>query len=1054
MNKADGAFVNELEHIVGKDRVRSDTRECKLYSKDIGVMPKLISPFVAAGVAGAVVRPRNEDDVVAIVNAARERRIPIVARGASSSGYGGVLPLPGATVVDMNDMNACISLDEELEYATVEAGAVWEDVEYWLNNKGYMLCAYPSSAPSSTVAGWLAQGGSGFGAYRFGGVRDTVVSARVVLPTGEVREFTGSDLRTYVAEAEGTTGIITQVTYKVRKQTPLHVRLISLPDEEALGTMLERIVASAAPIYSISFLNPTSVRLKKTLPPRTCHAFEEAEEEHTAQLAREVPDGYLLLIACDQQDADIVDVVLTKAASEAQGSFLSDETANLEWEERFNTMRLKKIGPSIVPTEVVVPRANLVQTLSDIKRKVHQEFVLEGTITNADEAVLLGYIPHDERRFSFNVAYALSLSVIRIAQGHGGRVYATGLYFRNQANTVFGPERLQALDQFKNEYDAADIMNPGKVFARKNEPGGALDKLMGLAKACEPVIRPFANAAKAKPYDEDEMPTERNNVPGEVAYHALACARCGYCVRTCEQYSGNRWESQSPRGKYALIKEAWQGNETWDRDAINTVMSCTTCERCELRCQLQLPVSHSSMILRGKLVEEEKLGTFPPFEMMAASLENEGDIWAGKREHRDAWLPADVREKIPEKADIMYFAGCTASYVENDIAESTLRLLQDAGYNVTYLGNEESCCGIPMKMAGKWDLFEQIYERNTAAARAHGAKTIVTSCPACALVWKEMYAEVAEKRGETYEFEVKHYSELLSDAVKNNKLDLVRNPFEGKTVTFHDSCHLGRAQGIYQPPRDILQAIPGISYEEMEHHCEDGICCGSVITLVADIDRAPVLGNQRLQEAVDCGADTVVAACPCCQVQLRDSANKNNLPLEIDDLARAVASAAGHDIPKSDANTTYMWGRFDKFIRLMKPEVMAKFMTALFPQMLCAMGPMGRLMPAMAKTKAGAALMEAMMPKLFPKMAPGIMDAVMDDMIDLMAEYMGEMPPDMASMMPDLIPKTMKQLMPTYIPELVPYLVPLFMDYLKEAPRMRDQECGCQRDALPASSAR
>jgi FAD/FMN-containing dehydrogenase len=427
MKRVDGAFVHELQCIVGSDRVRSDTRECKLYSKDIGVMPKLVTPFVAAGIAGAVVRPRNETDVVAIVNAAREHQVPIVARGASSSGYGGVLPLPGATVVDMTDLNACISLDEQLESVTVEAGAVWEDVEAWLHRHGYMLCTYPSSAPSSTVAGWLAQGGSGFGAYRYGPVQDTVLSARAVLPTGEVREFSGTELRTYIAEAEGITGIITQVTYRVRKETPLHVRLLWIPDEEALGAALGRIEASSAPIYSLTFLNPTSVRLKKTLPPRTCHAYEEAEEAHTAQLAQEVPDGYLLLVACDQPDAERVDEVLAQAAEEAGGHFLSDEIADHEWEQRFNTMRLKRIGPSIIPTEVVVPRAKLVQTLLDIKRKVHQEFVLEGTITRDDEAVLLGYIPHDERRFAFNVAFALALSVIRIAQGYGGRVYATGV---------------------------------------------------------------------------------------------------------------------------------------------------------------------------------------------------------------------------------------------------------------------------------------------------------------------------------------------------------------------------------------------------------------------------------------------------------------------------------------------------------------------------------------------------------------------------------------------------------------------------------------------------
>lgn len=354
--------------------------------------------------------------------------------------------------------------------------------------------------------------------------------------------------------------------------------------------------------------------------------------------------------------------------------------------------------------------------------------------------------------------------------------------------------------------------------------------------------------------------------------------------------------------------------------------------------------------------------------MMAASLADEGDIWAGKRMHRADWLPEDVKAKLPEKADVLYFAGCTASYVETDIAEATLRLLQDSGLNVTYLGTEESCCGVPMKMAGKWDLFTDVYHRNVAAARAAGAKTIVTSCPACALVWKEMYAEEAKRLGEPYDFEVKHYSEVVAPALADGTLKLEKPLFEGHTVTFHDSCHAGRAQGIYEPPRIVLKAIPGIDYVEMEHNREEGICCGSVVTLVGELPVAPKLGCARLDEAVNAGADTVIALCPCCQVQLRDSAQKGNFDLKVDDLARVVANAAGYDIPESEVYTTYMWSYFERFITLMQPQQMANFMVRLFPQMLDAMpGGMGNMMRTMGKSNAGAAMMTKMMPMMFPR---------------------------------------------------------------------------------------
>ncbi|MDO8986779.1 MAG: (Fe-S)-binding protein, partial [Coriobacteriia bacterium] len=405
-------------------------------------------------------------------------------------------------------------------------------------------------------------------------------------------------------------------------------------------------------------------------------------------------------------------------------------------------------------------------------------------------------------------------------------------------------------------------------------------------------------------------------IPGEVAFMAYACARCGYCVPTCEQYAGRGWESHSPRGKYAYLREVMEGREKFDRTAVDTFLVCTTCEVCNTRCQLQIPVEHNWMAMRGKLVQDEKRGTFPPFEMIKASLESELDIWAGKRENRANWVPDDIKPKLADEnggwnkqADMLYFAGCTASFVEIDVAEASVRLLTDAGYDIGYMGTDEACCGIPMKVSGKWDMFETIYDHNVSEARKRGAKTIITSCPACALVWKEMYANIAADRGEPYEFEVKHYSELVSEALGDGRLEL-KNPIEGR-LTFHDSCHAGRAQGLYEPPRDMLKAIPGVDYVEMEHNREEGYCCGSVLTLIGEPAVAPVLGKFRLQEALDVKADTVVALCPCCQVQLRDSNIKNDMGLKVDDLSRIVAQAAGYDIPESTEQAMYYWGYFE-----------------------------------------------------------------------------------------------------------------------------------------------
>lgn len=1013
----------KLQEVVGEENVRFDQRTRVVYSQDVGAMPKLIKPFLPVGTPGAVVRPRTVKALQDLMAYAREQGIPLVPRAWGSAGYGGTVPPKDAIVVDMTGWTKIVDVDKENLTVTTQAACVWELIDREIKQHGLTLRMYPSSYPVASPGGMLAQGGSGFGSYEYGSFADTVVSCQVVMPTGEVKTFSGNELRSYIYEAEGTTGIITEVTFKVRKLEDEIHELIACDSSDALQKFLDEVYGRKIPLWTMLTFNPTSVALKEKLPARSMHSYETMRDKP------KIPEAYLVMIAYPAARKDQVDADLHAAAQAAGATFLPEAAAEYEWEERFSPMRLKRVGPSIIPTEVIIPAKNFGAALKEIDEKIKQSFVMEAMCTHDGNVVLLGFIPHDERSFGFNVAFELSLAVTNIAKRNGGKAYSTGLYFKSEAESVFGRERYEELTRYKESIDPNYLLNPNKVVGKK----GTIDHLMSLASRMDGLIRPIANRAVAPKRLRRKQQADKNGVPGEVGFDAYACSRCGYCIPTCEQYSVRGWESDSPRGKYTWIREIMEGRAKWDRDAIDTMMLCTTCEMCNNRCQLYLPVEHDWMKMRGELVHEQKFGTFPPFEMMGAALESEGDIWAGKRENRDGWLPDDLRERLHENGEYLYFPGCTASYVEHDIAEATTRLLLDAGYDLAYMGNDENCCGIPMKMAGKWDLFEEIYERNVAEAKKRGVKTIVTSCPACALSWKELYRDVAKKRGEKYDFKVKHYSELIAEAIKDGRLKPDHALPELGKVTFHDSCHAGRAQGIYDEPRTMLDAIPGLEYQEMKHCREEGICCGSVLTLVGEMEVAPKLGNHRLQEAVEIGADTVVAMCPCCQVQLRDSVEKNNLPLKVEDLSRVAALSCGYDIPSSSDESLKQWGYFEKFIPLMRPQNMAKVMEKVFPQMLDAMpAGMGKMMVPFAKSGAGRGMIAAMMPKMFPMMAPSILDKVMPDLIGAVKETVGEIPEDMNELLPDLLPVTMEHMMPSYLPELIPHVVPLFVDFLEK----------------------
>ena len=994
-----------------------DRVERKLYSHDVGSIPKLIKPFMPAGLADAVVRPADEQSLVDLMKVARANSVQVVPRGAASSGYGGAVPQNGAVVVDMRRFRRILAVDKAAMTATVEAGAVWQDVEAALAKDGLALLMYPSSLPSSTVGGWLAQGGAGFGSFRNGYFKDIVTAVRVVLPSGETVTMTGADLE-LIADAEGTTGFITQVTFRVQPLEGVELLAASFPTAEALQGALAEVADQGIDLWSVSFFNPAATALAKKMPVKTHHGHPMIELPHTP----DVPESYVALFAWTTGSRE-VNLALKDIVAEAGGQSLSDEIARHEWDLRFKPMRLKRLGPSIVPTEVVIPLDKLAATLREADARVKQPLVIEGMGVHGREYVLLGFIPHDERTFGYNAAFGLSLSVIKAAEEMGGRPYSTGMYFKGHADQILGAERVSRLQQFKSRVDEADLMNPGKIWG-----GGSLTTLMGAAESMEPMVRVAGNA-----FSSDVGETfsgGKHGIPDDVAEYAYACAQCGYCVEPCEQYSSRGWESHSPRGKWYYIREVLEGREKFSQDMVDRILLCTTCEWCEHTCPLDLPIEPSWVKLRGKLINDDKMMTIPPFEIMAASLEKEGNIWAAYRANRSEWMPEQIKEKLPDSAKIAYFAGCTASYVEPDIGQGSVALLDAAGVEFTYLGEEENCCGIPMLVSGKWDVWEANMRKNVEAMKAKGVETVVTSCPACHLVWKTYYKDWCDKLGIEYKIESKHYSEVVQDQVNAGKLGFPEHV--PMTVTFHDSCHLGRASGIYEPPRDLLRAIPGIELKEMAHNREEGLCCGSVLTLIGEPPVAHKIGDTRLQEAVDIGVKDVVALCPCCQFQLRVSADRMGTDVRIHDLSHLVARSMGIDLVDPTPYALTMWAVFEQMVYLMKPEAMAKMMEELYPQMMDAMPMrMGKMMMAMGKVPGALSLMKPLMPRLFPLLMPSIMPKVMPQMVEAVGKRI-DMPDHMREQMPDLLPKTMEQLMPNMLPLLMPYIVPSMLQYLKK----------------------
>jgi len=885
------------------------------------------------------------------------------------------------------------------------------------------LRLYPTSYPSSTVGGWLAQGGAGIGSYEAGWFRDNVVGARVVLPNGEIREFSGPELE-LISDAEGITGFIAQVTLKVQPLEELESISIGCPHPDDLQHLIDSLIAAKLPIWSLMFINPRMAELKNRAPLME-HNGHPVEERVL------LPAAYIMTLTFRRKDRDRVEGRLPEIIKLCEAEILSARIADHEWKNRFKLMVVKRLGPSLVPAEVVVPLNRLGRVMTQIERQIDQPLVKEGLVIpngngGTPEVVILGFIPSDQRKFSYNFVFGLVLTLMKIAEKNGGRAYSTGMYFTRKGTQVLGVDRLARLKGFKSQVDPQAIMNPGKVIGN-----GLVSWSLGLAGALEPLARPLGNYIITHLGERPTNPIR--DIPADVAWYAYSCSQCGYCIDECDQFYGRGWESQSPRGKWYWLREYMEGREKWDQFMVDTILVCTTCEICNLRCSAALPIEPSWMKLRGKLIDERKEMTFPPFEMMKEALVSQGDIWAGYRKNRSAWFPEDLKAKHGPglKAQNVYFAGCTASYVEQDIAMASVRLLDAAGVDFTYVGTQENCCATPMLVAGKWDVFADTMKKNIQAVKETGADTVISSCPACDMMWRQVYPQWAEKLGIEYGITAKHYSEVVAEKIKSGEFHFPKNGSPPVTVTWHDSCHIGRASGVYDPPRDLIKAIPNVKFVEMSHHHEEAHCCGSVLTLIKEPPVAADIGETRLNEAMEAGAQKVLALCPCCQFQLRVSADKKKVPVEVMDLARFASSALGYDFPDPHPEVQAQWAVFEAMIALMTPQGFANLMGTLWPELIEAMPfGMGKMMRFMGKIPGTLEMMKPLFPVLFPRLLPLMMPKVMPAMLEQVARRI-PMPEYMREQMPALMPKVMNSLMPHMIGDVVPLVTQPMIDFLR-----------------------
>jgi len=358
------------------------------------------------------------------------------------------------------------------------------------------------------------------------------------------------------------------------------------------------------------------------------------------------------------------------------------------------------------------------------------------------------------------------------------------------------------------------------------------------------------------------------------------CFQCGMCDVVCPWNRVRRFSMRKIVRQAAFGMTEIENEEIW---------RCTTCGRCPQRCPRDVRQIDSGMALRRIATE---YGVFPenvrPVRGVSGNLSTQGNPFGEPREARGAWAEALGVQPFSEEMEILYFAGCYFSYDSRlkKVAAATAEILQRAGVEFGVLGEAESCCGESIRKAGDEEAFKKLARQNIKAFIDRGVRRVLVSSPHCYHTFKNEYPEFM------VHFEVVHMSRFLLDLIEQGRLELTREvPLK---VTFHDPCYLGRHNGLYDEPREVLRRVPGVELVEMADNREDSLCCGGGGGRIwMDTPKGERFSDLRVAQALDTGARVLATSCPYCISNFEDSrlALKDDDALRVMDLTEIVREA-------------------------------------------------------------------------------------------------------------------------------------------------------------------
>jgi Fe-S oxidoreductase len=500
-------------------------------------------------------------------------------------------------------------------------------------------------------------------------------------------------------------------------------------------------------------------------------------------------------------------------------------------------------------------------------------------------AIALGRVDHAS-------AFFISNALSNIWSGMSPSALATLNYAFTWAHVVLIMGFLVYIPYSKHLHIITSAIN---VFFTNTKPRGTLRPLKIDMEALE---------------TSDEMPVlgaaSLTDLTWKQNLDLYTCTECGRCQNVCPA-----WSTGKPLSPKLLIMNlrdhlfeegpkilAAQANGTEHEPvALNpgviedeVVWDCVTCGACMQECPVNIEhIDHIVDMRRNLVMAESRFPT--EAGTLLRNIENSNNPWGMQQGSRGDWadgLEFEVPRVNGTAPEYLYWVGCAGSFDDRarKIAQSVARVLNRAGIEYAILGPQELCTGDPARRAGNEYLFQMLAEQNVETLNSKKVQKVVVNCPHCFNTLRNEYPQY----GGTYE--VIHHTQLFAKLIEEGRL----KPTEevDAMLTYHDPCYLGRHNDVYDAPRKVLDAVPGLKTVEMQRHRERAFCCGAGgARMWMEEHLGKRINAERTDEAVSTGADTLGVACPYCLIMLDDGAKGKGGQLQVLDVAQIVDRATG-----------------------------------------------------------------------------------------------------------------------------------------------------------------